>query len=260
MSTIVFNPYAFIKDVYQEGMNYVSANLPPITDTDGGMAEINETIFEFLAGFLNLNINPGSGSTPSPQVEMLFSQVLPNAANDYMNLKIVSNIANANLNGQSSSVNQLRLISSILSGINNNTYDSLDNFFVGVEEQIACSKGSNSDKASIFIAASIARGSAQYWNNILEEGPGTPPTTVPFQTYLNTTYWPVNYNNLSSWVSASFLGALSGFSQLQSTNVKNINVVSDVSNAVGQGGALLGAIGLNVGKLILSWPQGPQCC
>jgi hypothetical protein len=96
------------------------------------------------------------------------------------------------------------LINAGIAGINYNTYDSLDNFFDGFDEQIASCKANNAEKAAIYIASAVARASNDYWNNILSNGPSSPvPGT--WTQYLNSSYWPVNYNNLSAWVGASYL-------------------------------------------------------
>jgi hypothetical protein len=201
MAAIVYNPYSFLEDVYSNGLDYVIQNLPaPAPGTTTSIQDLNDTLFEYLAGWLNVNINPNSGTAPSPVIELLFNQVLANTANDYINLKIIPNLST----GVQLNVNQLRLINAGIAGINYNTYDSLDNFFDGFDEQIASCKANNAEKAAIYIASAVARASNDYWNNILSNGPSSPvPGT--WTQYLNSSYWPVNYNNLSAWVGASYL-------------------------------------------------------
>ena len=96
MAAIVYNPYSFLGDVYQNGLDYVIANLRP-TPPPIAIQDLNDTIFEYIAGWLDIKINPGSGTAPSPLIELLFNQVLANAANDYINLKIVSSLAQGSI-------------------------------------------------------------------------------------------------------------------------------------------------------------------
>jgi|GEM_PF-5903812 hypothetical protein len=81
MAAIVYNPYSFLEDVYSNGLDYVIQNLPaPAPGTTTSIQDLNDTLFEYLAGWLNVNINPNSGTAPSPVIGYCltrFLQILP---------------------------------------------------------------------------------------------------------------------------------------------------------------------------------------
>ncbi len=258
MAVTTYNPYADYAFSFEAGMDSVAQNLPSgplnIDDIVGAVFDYIATIVpQIYYGTPCAGSGSGSGGGEASDFFYgLYGPLLANVFNDYTNMKITNNLmANAKQN---------TIISSTLRGIKENTYDSLGNFFNGVDQQIANSSNlSNIDKSVLYLASALGNGASTYWNNVLQNGPTSSPPPA-WLAYLNTTNWSVNYNNLPQWVATSYLGALAGFAAIQSGGMSRSGIVKDVSTDYGSLGALIGALGLNSGKLIFKMPQGPTPC
>jgi hypothetical protein len=153
------------------------------------------------------------------------------------------------------SMAQQSLVDNILSGLSDNTIDSFDNYFDNVDEQIVQADMPDTDKMVFYLASAMARGSYDYWsiqaNTLPPGGPWSAYFTAVYSTSVSS------YVNIPYWVAATFVGCLSGFSQLQMPNMGAATYLNDEGIVYAQLAALVGAIGLTSGKVIFKWAKRP---
>lgn len=252
MAIIYYNPYSYMEDLTKL-YDYITNNFPP----GGDLHDLNTVILSFLGGMVEaegMGVGSGSGSGEAKEIGILkglLSPILPNAANNYINLRISEQLR---LNER-----QAELVDCILTGIGENLVDSLPNFFEDSLEQMSKANITDADKSSLYIALNISRATYLYWNSAYENwlnptGPINPWIT---DSTINTGLF---YQNLRSWVAASFVGSLAGFSQLQANAIGNASVTTDLGGFAGIAGSLIGGSGLFSGLVLFKWSKGYCQC
>lgn len=264
MAVISYNPYKSVGPLFKGGLDYIIQNSNPditIEDlTNLALWYIVSLYPQFAEGPPQPIYSGGGSGVPVPnlsaQTAATFESIIPNVANDYMNLKITRNSTGnsyqANMAGQ------------IMRGIKYNTADSYENFFNNVDENIATCGSNNLVKGSLYIASAIARSSAQYWNTLLAAGDATGwDSYIYSQSNMMTgrSNWAANYNNMPFWMTASLLGSLSGYAQVQFPGSTRPGYLNDSIINAAIAGALIGSLGLTSGKIMFKWSQNmPKQC
>lgn len=217
------NPYEGIAGKFKDGLDYLIAN-PPAGDWT--IKYINETLIAFL-----------DAEDPDSPVTKIIEPIFPNTINDWTNLKIAANLK--------ANPGQYALINSILQSIQENTIDSLDtSWYEAANEQIALADIDTIDKAPIYIALAITATSITYWNDIVTT-PGS------WATYLSSNT-AINYAKIPDWVSASFVGSLSGFAQLRDTDItQTADLASIFFGVLAEAGSFMSATGLTAAMVIM---------
>ncbi|MDB5284294.1 MAG: hypothetical protein JWO06_3369 [Bacteroidota bacterium] len=195
-AVVSFNPYEGAGPIFTNGLDYIAANLPvPAT-----LADLNDTV---LAYYGTLTPPPGADALD------IVKTVIPNSANQYINKQIGQNL---NFDSQ-----QLDLVYSINNGIKESSIESLANLFDLALEDVTTSCISDNSKISVYLALELATASVAYWNGIV---------TMPgnWASYISSNA-AINYANIPNWVAASFVGAFSGFSQVQYVNIQNVDSI-----------------------------------
>jgi hypothetical protein len=254
MAKSYYNPYESVESIGNEAYPYIINNFP----LNGDLTDLSKTIIDFIAIGLSTDsssvVYAGSGSgSGTPEVPKIIQSVLipilPNTVNGYINSQILNQIQ---VTGA-----QRILAENILIGINSNTADTLADYFDLVIEQLSLSNITDSDKGALYIAASISKSTAIYWTNQYNNFiTGIPPINPWFRTplYPSAPIIPsLFYQNLRDWVAATFVGSLSGYSQLQSMSVKEVNILSDLGGVAGEIGAVIGGLGMFSGKAVFKW-------
>ncbi len=233
MANFTQNPFSRVGEQFYNGLDYVINNIPGSPNFDN----LNTVTIDYLSTLLG-----GGGGSINPILGDIVYSILPNTVNDYTNLLISQN---ANLSQQ-----QQAIAISVLDGINKNTIDTLPDFFDSVDAEIAKTEINITDKTALYIATAIGKSSSKYWENAAAS-PGN------WATYLNGNS-AINYANIPFYVTASFVGALSGFSQGQMPNMGGATVLNDVGRTLGSPTSLVSSIGLTAGKVIFKWSLKPN--
>ncbi len=235
MAYLKYNPLDSISSQLTDGFTYLGANLP---DTGNDLNVINDKVLSYINTQILQSEDP-----LSPIVKGAFYSLLPTTVNSFTNNEIVTAEYYSDPEQQS-------LIRAISEGIKMNTIDSLNDYFDSASELVVQSELSVSLKTPLFAAIVFAKASYDFWMTAIN-------TTNGWTRFLNSNI-ALNYPNIPFWVSASFEGALSGFSQLQSLSMEMPDILNDLGRIAGINGALAGALGLTASKIILHVVQKPN--
>ncbi|MCW5908628.1 MAG: hypothetical protein KIS94_12270 [Chitinophagales bacterium] len=221
-----YNPYQ--TDLLTNGFNYLIANLP-------GSPTVNDLNTTILAYFTSLPNPVSSEALSIMQNTNIYS------INNYINQTIAVNL---NYGGAASA-----FIETVLSGIKENTTDSLTDYLLSAQELLAAADINTASKEALYVALTNAQGSCAYWQT-------TVATPGSWAAYLHSNE-AVNYANIPTWVIAAFTAVLSGYAQVQAVAISEPNVFNtqgrQVSAFMGYGSALA----VTAGKVIFKWPQKP---
>lgn len=258
MSTPSYNPYAKYGPLFKNGLDYIIQYANPDLTID----DLNNLVLWYVLstdpGYTGPIYSGGGSGIPAPPLgdtglDNLINAITPNVANDYMNRKITWN--------STGNVDQKRIISLIMKGINCNTVDSLNAFFDNVDQNIGILNNANSTKISLYLASAISRGSYTYWAQLLDGAAVSGWDNYIYSSYNVTTNrgnWAANYNNIPSFTTASLLGALSGYSQLNFPANPYPDAFYNIGISAGIFGSLIGSLALTAGKIIFKWPQNME--
>lgn len=220
-----YNPYK--TDLFTNGLDYIIANLPGSPTVN----QLNETVIAYFASLPD----------PDPDHQIIMQQTNLFSINNYINQQIA-----ANLNYDAPA---WAFIESVISGTKQNTIDSLTEYLLYAQEQLAVADINTPSKNALYIALTNAQGSCAYWQTIVES-PGS------WATYLHANE-AVNYANIPTWIVAAFTGALSGFAQMQEPAVNGATITNAQGRMVGQPMAYGSALAVNAGKVIFKWAKRP---
>ncbi len=230
MAIPTYNPMSFLEADLTAGLDYMIANLPG--------SPTFQDIIDTTVDYFN--------SLPAPPDATLISllpKIISTNANNFINTKIADTL---DFDG-----NALALVDSVLSGIKDNTIDSLAEFLSNTDEQLAttCSNINSISLNSLYAASALAKGSNAYWQT-------KALTPGSWSTYLKGNV-AIDYSYIPHYVITSYVSALGGYAQAITST--NINMSFNVETKFAQAPVLaLGtAIAITTGKIILKWPQRP---
>lgn len=228
MASPTYNPYRDYETLFTDGLDYIVTNLTPPVNY--------YTITDLVTAYFNSLPTP-----PGPEQLQAFSRLAINSGNDYINSRIAGNL---NYNA-----NEWAFVESVLGGLKENSIDSYDSFLEDAQEQLAQADFNTPSKTALYVALALTRASNTYWNTVVTT-PGS------WATYINSNA-AINYANIPHWVSATFVGVLSGFAQIQDPNMPNSGILTSQGRYFAAEGSVWSALGVTVGKVILRWAKRP---
>lgn len=228
MAIPTYNPFSYLDDSLADGFDYMIANLPGTPS----FQDIIDTTIAYLQSF---------PEPPSPELLNVFTQIASVNANNYINSKIAETLDFDNAS--------FALVDSVLSGIKENTIDSLTEFLSNTDEQIAtsCSYQNSVSSSSLYTASALAKSSNAYWQ-VKALTPGS------WSTYLSGNA-AIDYSNIPHWVTASYVASLGGYAQIITSG--NTNLILNTTAKLGDAPncAMANALAITTAKIILKWPQ-----
>lgn len=224
-----YNPYQQFDQLFVDGLDYIATNY-----SSGQFEDLITTILDYLATL-------HAPFHPNDELNEILRLVMTNSANDYINTKISSNL---NFGG-----NETAFIDSILTGIRENSTDSLRSLLYSSYQPLAELSADTLSKASVYQALTLAEASNTYWQSKVDS-PGS------WSSYFNSNY-AANYVNIPIWVSASFVATFSGYAQVQAPDVVGADLHNNRNKVFAELGGLSAALVVTAGKVIFRWAKRP---
>jgi hypothetical protein len=224
---ILQNPYHTLGPQLKTALDYIINNMPLSPSFDN----LNNTLFDALFG----------NNPPSDSLAIVYAKsVLPMVYNGYSAEAVTLSVVEGHLNKYSDK--QYKIIYYLLKEISTTPTESIPQLLIATDEKIGTSGLSFAEQTPLFVATALGKAVYEYWLLNIPQ----PSTWAAYM--VNPAITPqamdaMNYNNVSSWVSAAMQGALLGWGSIHLPKIDFVDMTA----------ANMGAIGMAAGKVVFKW-------
>ena len=224
------NPYHTLGPQLKTALDYIINNMPLSPSFDN----LNNTLFDALFG----------NNPPSDSLAIVYAKsVLPMVYNGYVTTPLTPSL---NKEGESAgrgwSENQQLVINELFSSLRTTPTESIPQLLIATDEKIATSGLSFAEQTPLFVATALGKAVYEYWLLNIPQ-PSTWAAYMVNPAITQQAMDAMNYNNVSSWVSAAMQGALLGWGSIHLPKIDFVDMTA----------ANMGAIGMAAGKVVFKW-------